>query len=364
MPDPWTQVWRDDMNDGGSPRSGSAERTSVTVVLLPGGLPSTAVTPVEILGSAGVLWNELRGDEPAPRFEVTTASAGGDPVDTPVALSLPVERSIEEVESTDLVVLASGSGDLDTDLESGAHVIPWLHSRREDGSAIAAVCSGVPLVAEAGLLDDRPATTHWAMAEECRRRYPTVRWYPERAVTEADGVFCSGGVYSAIDLSLYLVERYCGHAIAMQTARALLLQTPRTWQAGYTATPPKITHEDERIRAAQEWLFDHFGEDVRLEELASRVNMSSRNFSRRFKAATGESPIRYLQRLRINAARHLLENELKTVRRVSREVGYEDLSFFRRLFKRHTGKSPRQYRERFGSSLPRSVAVEGRTPQT
>lgn len=143
----------------------------------------------------------------------------------------------------------------------------------------------------------------------------------------------------------------------MQTAKALLLETPRIWQAGFSAEAPKITPEDERIRKAQEWLFDNFTEDVRVENLATQVGMSPRNFARRFKAATGETPIGYLHRLRINAARHLLENDLKTIREISWAVGYEDLGFFRVLFERYTGVSPQVYRQRFGLS-----PVDGRTP--
>lgn len=334
---------------------------NVTVVLLDGGLPSTAIAPLEILGSAGVLWNELRGEAGDRRFDVQTASLDGESTATSVSVSLPAERALDEVEAADLIVISSGTSDLAVELERNARLLPWLRRWRERGSAIAGICTSVPLLAEVGFLDGRPATTHWAVVNQCRRRYPRVQWQPERSMTESDGIFCSGGAYSAIDLSLYLVEKYCGHRVAMQTAKALALQTPRTWQVGFAAEPPEITHDDEQIRQAQEWLFDNFGKEIRVEELASHVSMSSRNFSRRFKAATGETPIRYLQRLRINAARHLLENDLKTVRQVSRAVGYQDLSFFRRLFKRHTGEAPRTYRERFGTSLPESLAVGQRT---
>lgn len=334
----------------------------VTVVLLEGGLPSTAIAPVEILSSAGVLWNDLRGEAEDRRFRVQTASLDGGSTGTPVPLSLPASRSIDDIEETDLIIVASGSSDFDLELERHARLVPWIREWREQGAAIGAVCSSVVFLAEAGLLDGRPATTHWAVVDGCRRRYPRVHWQPERAVTESDRIFCSGGIYSSIDLSLYLVERYCGHRVAMQTAKALLLQTPRTWQVGFETEPPRMDHDDSQVRDAQEWMFDHFAEDVRVEELASRVGSSPRNFARRFKAATGETPIRYLQRLRINAARHLLENDLKTVRQVSRAVGYRDASFFRRLFKRHTGEAPQKYRERFGTSLPESLAVGERTP--
>lgn len=334
----------------------------VVVILIEGGLPTTAVAPIEILSSAGYLWDTLHGTEGKRKFRVRTASLGDSNTSTIVPLTLQSEHSIEEIDSADLVVVSAGSGDLELECKRNAKLPPMLEQAYQDDTAIAGICTGVPLLAEAGLLDGRPATTHWAVVDDCRKRYPDVNWQPERYVTESDNIFCSGGVYSAVDLSLYLVEKYCGHQVAMQTAKSLLLQTPRTWQAGYTAETPKTNHEDEQILEAQEWLLDNFSEDIQIKELATQVSMSPRNFTRRFKAATGDTPIEYLQQIRVNAARHLLENDLKTVGEVSRSVGYEDLSFFSKLFKRLTGMPPRKYRERFSTSPPESIAIGERTP--
>jgi len=194
----------------------------------------------------------------------------------------------------------------------------------------------------------RPATTHWAVVDQARALYPNVHWKADRFVTESENVFCGGGLYASIDLSLYLVEHYCGHEVAVQTAKALLLETPRIWQSTYAAQPPRSGHDDEAIQRAQAWLFEHFRKPIDLEALASKAGMSTRNFARRFKAATGEAPLAYIHRLRIDSARHYLENAQRSVREISSAVGYEDLAFFRNLFRRHTGTSPREYRARFG----------------
>jgi transcriptional regulator GlxA family with amidase domain len=211
----------------------------------------------------------------------------------------------------------------------------------------------VTLLAAAGLLDGRPATTHWGVVDRCRAMYPNVHWSAERFVTESDNIFCGGGLYASIDLSLYLVERFCGHEVAVQTAKSLLLETPRIWQATYAAQPPRSAHDDEPVQRAQKWLYAHFREDVDLDDLAARVGMSPRNFARRFKAATGEGPLAYLHRLRIDTARHYLESAHRSVQEISQAIGYEDVAFFRQLFRRHTGTSPREYRARFG---PRRAA--------
>jgi len=328
----------------------------VTVVLLERALPSTSVMPMEIFSAAGVVWPMLHGQAPSPRFRVRAVSLDGRPTRHMVPLGLEPQGAFTDVRHTDLIVVPTAELDMDDASKANAALVPWLRRWHARGASIAGICTGVSLLAEAGLLDGKVATTHWGVAEQFRQRYPRVRWQPERFVTEAGRVFCGGGVYSAIDLSLYLVEKYCGHELAVETAKALLLETPRIWQSGYAAAPPRSAHDDDGIQKAQDWLFRNFKNEVRIEELAARVGMSPRNFARRFTSATGEAPLAYLHRVRIDAARHLLETGRKGVADVSVAVGYEDLSFFRRLFRRHTGVSPRAYRARFGPRPLRAIA--------
>jgi len=320
----------------------------VTVVLLEHSLPSTALAPLEIFASTGVVWQMLRGEPAQPRFRVHAVSLDGKPTRHSVPIQLRPEGSIRGVRKTDLIIVPSAEWDLDHSLADNATLIPWLRRMHERGVGIGGVCTGSALMAEAGILDGRPATTHWSAAAMCRQRYPQVDWQPERFVTESHNVFCGGGVYAAIDLSLYLVEKYCGHEVAMQTARALLLETPRIWQSSYSVDPPRSEHDDEAILKTQTWLFRNFQQNVGVDQLASRAGMSPRNFARRFKAATGEGPLSYLHRVRIDSARHMLESKNRPISDVSRAVGYEDPNFFRRLFQRYAGIAPRAYRARFG----------------
>lgn len=322
----------------------------VTVVLVEGGAPTTAVAPVEVFSSAGVLWNTLRGETPQPRFRVRTASLNGRPVQTGFGMRLEPDCSIEEVDNTDLIVIAAVGVDLDTACRAHRALYPWMREHYERGTMIAAACAGVALIAESGLLDGRPATTHWGVVESCRHRYPSVCWQPEQILTESDRVVCAGGVYAAVDLSLYLVEKLYGHRLAMETAKALVLETPRTWQIGYSAEPPDFNHDDEVIARVQEWLFQHVHEWISIDALSARANMSSRTFVRRFKAVTGQTPNRYVQKLRVNMARHLLESDLRSVQEVCYAVGYDDVKYFRTLFKRHTGRTPRDYREQLAAN--------------
>ncbi len=167
-------------------------------------------------------------------------------------------------------------------------------------------------------------------------------------ITEDERLLCSGGVYSAIDLSIYLVEKFCGHEIAVNCAKSLLVNMPRSHQSGYAVLPLSRPHTDERIRAVEAFIDENYAQDLSSEALAARANMSPRNFIRRFKAATGRLPGNYLQTLRITVAKRMLEEGDRNVQSVSLAVGYGDLAFFRSLFRRYTGMTPGEYRSRFG----------------
>jgi transcriptional regulator GlxA family with amidase domain len=324
-----------------------ARPIEVTVVLIEGGYASTAFGPIEVFHSAGVLWNWLKGEPTEPRFRVTVASPGGRMVNSVCNVGLKPQCAIEDIERTDVVMISASAVDLQERIMRSTKLIPWLKKMHEQGAYLAAICSGAAFVAETGLLDGREGTTHWGVAEMLRGKYPKVIWRPENFVTEAGRVCCSGGVYASVDLSLYLVEKFCGHEIALQTAQSLLVGLPRSSQAGYAVLPLSRPHTDKRIRKAEEHIRAHFREEVGIEALAKRAAMSPRTFIRRFKAATGRLPGEYLQMTRITAARDLLENASTSIQEISARVGYADLSFFRALFKRHMGMTPAEYRAKF-----------------
>lgn len=322
--------------------------TDVTVLFLDEMFPSTAIGPMEVFRHAGALWNVLTGTQPSPHFRVTTASVDGRAVRCDGPIQVRPAAALKDIRKTELILIPSTGISLDDVVERNAPVVPWLRRWHKRGAAIASVCSGVGLVAATGLLDGKRATTHWGLAERFREKYPAVRWMPELMITEDHGLYCGGGVNASLDLALHLVERFCGHDVAMQSAKALLIETPRAWQAGFAVVPLKTEHSDETISSAQEWLHQNFHRNFPLEATAKRVGMSLRNFVRRFKQATGDSPLSYLQKLRIAAAKRLLESDHRTMQEISDAVGYQDVAFFRQLFERHTGASPSAYRQRFG----------------
>jgi len=180
-----------------------------------------------------------------------------------------------------------------------------------------------------------------------------------RRARDDGGLFCGGGVYAAIDLSLYLVEKFCGHEIALECAKSLMVTPPRNLQSGYAVAPLSRPHGDERIRQIEHLLQSRFDQAISMEAVAAENAMSPRNLLRRFKAATGHLPGEYVQLLRIGAARQLLERGRAPVQKVAAAVGYDDSTYFRGIFKRHTGMTPSEYRNRFGPLVIGSGEMKG-----
>ncbi|WP_420327882.1 GlxA family transcriptional regulator [Mameliella sp.] len=324
-----------------------SDKLDVAVVLVNDGYASTAVGPIEVFSAAGTMWNEMCGDDPEPRFRVTTASIDGAPVRSAYGLNIAPDCALPELGSLDLVMVSASGPVPDDWMARHAAIPPWLAERYRTGTRIAGVCSGVAFLAEAGLLAGRTATTHWGVAEGFRQRYPDVDWQTDLLITEDAGLYCSGGVNAASNLSLHLVERLCGRDVAIECSMALLLDTPRPSQSGYALLPLARPHADDKIREAEHHLTAHFTREVPVEELAEVAGMSRRNLMRRFKQATGHMPGVYQQMLRVSAARKMLEDGAPSIEQVGLSVGYEDVAFFRRVFKRHCGATPSAYRDRF-----------------
>lgn len=321
----------------------------VTVVMLSDGLSSTYVMPVEIFHSAGTLWNALSGKPAEPAFRVRTVAVDDQPIRSPYGISVRAEGGLDAIARTDIIIVPTSGLELDLKLVENSALLPWLRQHYERGAYVVGVCMGAAYLAEAGLLDGRIATTHWAVADDFADRYPNVLWRPDLFVTEDSRLVCSGGVSGAIDVSLYLVEKLCGHEVALQTAKSLLLPMPRIHQSGYAMLPVSQPHDDERIRAVEAFMQENFRNNLSTELLAIQAGLGARTFVRRFKAATGHMPAAYLQALRIQAAKAMLESGRDSIQTISLAIGYADLAFFRSLFRRSTGMTPGEYRGLFAA---------------
>ncbi len=223
----------------------------------------------------------------------------------------------------------------------------WLNQCHQQGSIIASYCTGSFLLASSGLLNGKTATTHWRSADLFKRIFPSIRLDCDRMLIDNGSVICSGGSMSYIDLALYLVEKYADKDIASDCAKLIVFDPVRQKQSPYASFQAQKSHDDQAILKAQEWIESHFSNEVLIDELAQHVGLGSRTFKRRFKQSTGETPLSYLQRIRVERAKQRLEKTTEPINQIIWSIGYEDISSFRQLFKRFTGVTPKDYRQKY-----------------
>ena len=303
-------------------------------------------SPMDIFHQAGVMWNSIRGKEITPYFDVKLVTADGAPLTCSNSLRMMPDGSIYDVQASDLIVVTSII-DIDKTLAVQGEVIDWLRDCYARGSHIATICTGAFVLAETGLLDGKTATTHWCQTKNFANRYPQIKLKPERLITDEGDLFCSGGFNSGIDLSLYLVEKYCGHQVALESSKFAVFDIGRTSQMPYTVFQFQKDHGDSQILAVQDWIEDRYAENFSYADLARRHGMSRRTLERRFKAATGDSPLSYQQRVRVEKAKRMLEDGQHSFDEITYQVGYEDSGSFRKVFVRQAGLRPTEYRNKF-----------------
>ncbi|MGR4069994.1 GlxA family transcriptional regulator [Billgrantia sp. C5P2] len=227
--------------------------------------------------------------------------------------------------------------------------IAWVRRHFDHGSLVCSTCSGSVLLAEAGLLDGLEAASHWAMADLFRDRYPSIKFRPERILCDSGRngqLITTGGASSWQDLALYLIGRFCGAKEAARVAHLFLLGDRGYGQLPFASMARPRQHNDAVISRIQEWLVDNYVTPNPVTAMVGRSGLSERSFKRRFSAATGYTPVEYVQALRIEEAKQMLATDEMGIEEISAAVGYEDSTFFRKLFKRRAGVTPAQYRQR------------------
>jgi transcriptional regulator GlxA family with amidase domain len=302
------------------------------------------------------------GDGPQP-LEVTLVSCGSSRAVTAAGgLRLHCDARLEEVRQSDLVLVPPLDPDVLQHLELNRAAVPWLRRMYERGADVASACTGTFLLAEAGLLSGRAATTHWAFQELLRARYPLVRIEPQAIVVDQGRVCTAGGATSFLNLSLFVIERLFGPPTAHAASKMFLVDLNKSPQSAYAMFSTQKTHGDEQILRAQDLIEQELRSCPSVEQLARRTAMSRRTFIRRFKHATGNSPLDYILRVRVEAAKRALESSSQSISEVANAVGYTDVVAFRKVFVRLTGLTPVDYRARYGpASTPSFVGAANRT---
>lgn len=287
------------------------------------------------------------GDWLEPLFTTRILSQDGKAVKVSGGFQVMPDGGFQDFGHTDVIVLPPYLPNADLLPANAAPLLDWIVDRYEQGAIIASVCTGSFVLAETGLLDGKLATTHWFYAKLFKRRYPKVVLEPDRVLTRDKGLICSGSVSAFYYLGLHLIESFGSPHLAAQCAKSLLVDPSKASQASYVTFNVHKGHGDKEILRAQELIEGNFADAMKMEDLARQIGISPRHFIRRFKMATDETPLSYLQQIRIERAKDFLETTLETVNEITQVIGYENSSSFRKLFKKATGLSPSQYRSRF-----------------
>ncbi len=275
---------------------------------------------------------------------VRVATQDGRAVRTFSGSTFYPDCALSEVEHSDLVIVSGVWTEIDPFLARHQPVVEWLRHQCDRGTLLASMHSGSFLLAEAGLLDEKVATVYWQMEEEFRRRFPRVIVQSERKITSSGNLFCSAGIGSGLEIGIYLVERVYGIGVAQRVSRSFLMDVHRETPEFQLVFDTDKHHEDRHILAAQQWLESNYSSDFLMEEVADKVGLGLRSFMRRFKKATGDTPLHYLHKVRIETAKELLRHSSLGIDQVSYRVGYEDVGFFCRLFKRKEHLTPGEFR--------------------
>jgi transcriptional regulator GlxA family with amidase domain len=254
---------------------------------------------------------------------------------------------IGDVEQTDLIIIPAIHGKKTQVIEDNKEFIPWLIRQHQKGAGIASLCIGVFLLASTGLLNGKKAATHWVEADAFRAMFPDVNLVPDKIITDEHGLYTSGGAYSWLNLVLYLIEKYTGRDMAIVCSKLFGIQIERKNQSAFMIFDPQKQHEDELVKQIQEYLEKNYEERISIEDLATKFALSRRNLERRFRKVTYNSVLEYLQRVRIEAAKQTLERNRENVNEAMYKAGYNDIKAFRTTFKKLTGLSPLEYRNKY-----------------
>ena len=323
----------------------------VSIVVFPECDPCIIYGVYDTLYASGVFLNKMAGLPLSPLFKPRLVAASKEPIELFTGVTVMPQESITEVERTDIVFVPNVmvyTRDCIRALDR--RLIGWIRDMHASGAQLCASCGGPIVLAEAGLLDGQAATTHWSYVRLFRDVFPNVEVQENRVLVQSGpghSLVCSGGSSSWQDLCLYLIARHGGIAEALRISKLFLYQWHRDGQQPYASMLANVGHGDGAVLKCQTWVADHYQRPDVLRELVRRSGLPKRTFDRRFKAATGYAPLAYVQWLRIEEAKQLLETCDDPVEKVACHVGYEDTGSFRRLFRRHVGMTPGEYRRKF-----------------
>ena len=292
---------------------------------------------------------KMRGEDPLFKVQLVgltkeTKVSGG-------LFTVHTDLILDEVKKTDLIVIPAIDGDIKLALEKNRDFIPWIIKQYKNGAEVASLCLGAFLLAATGLVNGRKCATHWLAENSFRQLFPDVELVTEKIITDEQGIYSSGGAFSYLNLILHIIEKYAGHEMAVLSAKVFAIEIERQNQLSFTIFQGQKEHEDEPIKMAQEFIEKNYRDKITVEQLTSMLAIGRRNFERRFKKATANTVVEYIQRVKMEAVKKGLEGSRKNVNELMYDVGYSDIKAFRTVFKKVTGKSPIDYRNKYNREM-------------
>jgi transcriptional regulator GlxA family with amidase domain len=323
----------------------------VIILGFDGVLGSVLAGALDLFSFTGVSWQRFLDEDVEPRFNVQIASLGGGDIRCSNRLMMQAHCDIREVMECDLLLVPTIGDSIDKVLRQNSELLPHLKRLANTKADIASNCSGAFFLAEAGLLDNRIATTHWGYANKFKADFPLVDLQENQFVThssnESGNIFCAAGGSAFYDLGLLLIERYCGRELSTQVAKTQIIDSKRGNQNSYTNVTLHKPHSDQLVKQVQDFIEENFKQPLQVSSLAAMANITPRTLNRRFQSCVAMRPIEYIQAVRIEQAKRLLELGDVTIKSLADQVGYDDISSFTRLFKRATELTPKEYQDKF-----------------
>ncbi|ABG61019.1 GlxA family transcriptional regulator [Cytophaga hutchinsonii] len=316
----------------------------VSILVLETAVPAAIVDPRYMFSAIN---DFLKIAELQPAFSVNLVGLNKEVTLQDGLISIHTDATIKDIKKTDLIIIPALSGNMQEAIKKNSAYLPWITEHYKKGTEVASLCVGAFLLASTGILKGKSCSTHWLFANEFRTMFPDVTLTDDKIITDQNGIYSSGGATSYWNLLLYLVEKYTNREMAIMASKFFLLEMDRNTQSQFVMFKGQKDHDDLPIIKAQEFIEKHFAEKITVDELAEKFGIGRRTFERRFKKATTNTVIEYIQRVKIEAAKKQLESGRKTVNEVMYDVGYTDVKAFRDVFKKVAGMSPVDYRNKY-----------------
>jgi transcriptional regulator GlxA family with amidase domain len=282
-----------------------------------------------------------------PAFKVTLVSEELKNIQIFAPSELLCHKTLRQVGHADLIIAPAFHGRAEEVLRKNETLVKWIRRMNSNGTEIASLCFGSYFLAEAGILNGKHCTSHWTVIDDMRVRYPEAKVLADMVITDQEGVYTSGGAFSSLNLVLYLIEKFIGRETAIWASKMFSIDLDRVSQAHFAVFQGQRQHDDDEILKAQTYIEQHFHLPLSIDDIAGQSNMSKRNFIRRFKIATCNTPLEYLQRVKVESAKKALEKNTQNISSLMYDVGYNDIKTFRNVFKRVTGLTPMEYRRKY-----------------